>query len=145
MANWLGIELRSEGTNLDRTNTHSLQIACLEAVDVVIPKHVSDAVLEKLGIGLGRVTKRRVGERNVLFPPGSSILSPGPDLAQPLRSTACEQAKSLNNGEKALPLSFLLKMVNNNNNNNNYNYNETRNISNRDRRFGACWVIIKVT
>ena len=42
---------------------YNLFIACLQAVDVVlVTKHVPDAILEERGIGLGRVTKRRVGE-----------------------------------------------------------------------------------
>ena len=35
----------------------NLQLACSQAVDVVVAaKHVSDAILEEHGIGLGRVT-----------------------------------------------------------------------------------------
>ena len=39
-------------------------LACSQAVDdVVAAKHVSDAMLEAHGIGLGRVTKRGGGRR----------------------------------------------------------------------------------
>ena len=67
--------------------------ACLQAVDVVVAtKHVSDAILEEGGIGLGRVTKRRGWEWEERFshsPLPRIVTRPNLSHTLPIRRLIC--------------------------------------------------------